>query len=156
MSGNITRGWANSRVIAAKVCRLQLDRTSSTTLTNVPGCSHKLLGGMTYIIEAHITGTATANGGAKATVGGDGVLTATMFTLTATNRNNATTNAAATTTTLGTAVAGATAAMTDYILLGSIVVNVPGVANLQFAQNASHADTSSAYVGSYIKFTPVD
>lgn len=152
----ITRGWQASRVIAAKICGTQLDRTSSTVLTNVPGCSHKLLGGMKYIIEAHITGTATANGGSKATVGGDGILTTTSFTLTATNRNNATVNAAATTTTLGTAVAGATAVLTDYILLGAIIVATPGTASLQFAQNASSTDTSSAFVGSYIKFTPVD
>ena len=156
MSGFLTRGWQNSRVIAAKICTTELDRASSTALTNVTGCSHSLLGGVTYLIEAHITGTATANGGSKATVGGDGILSATAFTLSGTNRNGATTNACGTTTTLGTAVAGATAVLTDFILLGSITVNKPGRAWLQFAQNASHADTSSVYVGSYIKFTIVD
>lgn len=156
MSGDLTRGWGTSRIISAKICRTQLDRATSTVLTAVPNCSHFLQSGGMYTIEAHITGTATANGGAKATIAAsDGTLTATSFTLSATNRNNATTNAAATVTTLGSAVAGATAAFTDYVLLGSIVVNHSGLAALQFAQNASHSDTSSAYVGTYVKFTRV-
>lgn len=155
MAGFFTRGWANVHLLAAKLCSTQLDRATSTTLTDVAGCSHKLEGGAKYIFEAHITGTSTANGGAKAAIAGDSALTAAAFTCTATNRNNATTNAAATTTTLGTAVAGATAVMTDYIILGSITVGVGGVCKLQFAQNASHADTSSVYVGSYLKFTRV-
>ena len=155
MSGNITRGWGNSRVISAKVCPTQLDKTSSTALTTVTGCSHKLLAGVTYIIEAHITGTATANGGAKAAIAGDGILSANFFTMRGTNTNGATTNAVSTTTTLGTAVGASTAVLTDMIHLGAISVLKPGVASLQFAQNASHADTSSAYVGSYVKFTPV-
>lgn len=155
MSGFLTRGWQSSRVLAARACATQLDRASSTTLTAVPNCSHALLRGVTYIIEAHITGTATANGGAKAAIGGDGILAGT-FTLSGTNRNGATTNACSTTTTLGNAVAASTAVLTDIILLGSITVTTPGRAYLQFAQNASHADTSSVYVGSYVKFTPID
>ena len=156
MSGFLTRGWQVSRVLAAKVCATELDITSSTTFVTVTGCTHKLLGGKTYIIEAHITGTAGASGGAKATLAGDGILSATFFTLTGTNRNNATTNAASSTTTLGNAVAGATAVMTDIILLGAIAVNAPGTISLQLAQNASNGTATSAYVGSYLKLTPVD
>lgn len=156
MSGFVTRGWQNSRIIASKVCATQLDRATSTVLTAVPNCAHKLLSGKTYIIEAHITGTATANGGAKATIGGDGVLSTKFFTLRGTNTNAATTNAVSTTTTLGNAVGASTAVLTDMILLGAISVNVGGLATLQFAQNASHSDTSSVYVGSYVKFTPID
>lgn len=156
MSGFLTRGWQASRIIAAKVCKLELDVTTSTALVNVPGCSHKLLGGMTYIIEAHITGTAGASGGAKAAIAGDGVLTASQFTATASNCNGTTANARTTTTTLGNAIGAATAVMTDIIILGSIVVGTPGVCNLQLAQNASNGTATSAYVGSYIKFTPID
>lgn len=158
MSGFFTRGYATSRLLSAKTCTTQLNcssATTSTTLTLVPGCQHVLQSGATYIIEAHITGTATANGGAKATVGGVGGLTATSFTLTGSNTNAGTTNAKTTTTTLGTAVGGSTAVLTDFILLGSIVVGVGGTLQLQFAQNASHADISSVYVGSYLKITRV-
>lgn len=155
MSGDLTRGWGSSRIISAKISTVQIDKTSSTTLSNVTGCSHKLQSGATYIFEAHITGTATANGGAKASVAGDGILSATNFTATATNMNGIVANARSTTTTLGNAIGGSTAVLTDIIILGSIVVNKGGVASLQFAQNSSHADTSSAYVGSYIKFTRV-
>lgn len=156
MSGNITRGWANSRVVAAKMCTTEVDVTSSTTFAPVTGCQHKLLSGMRYIIEAHITGTAGASGGAKATLASDGQLTASFFTLTGTNRNNATVNAATSTTTLGNAVAASTAVMTDIILLGAISVSAPGILSLQIAQNASNGTATSAYVGSYMKLTPVD
>ena len=139
----------------AKVCTAEVDRVSSTTLTTVTGCSVRLEAGGTYLFRAHITGTATANGGAKAAISGDGTLSATSFTCTGNNVNGTTANARTTTTTLGTAVGGATAVLTDFYLDGAIVVNVAGVLNLQFAQNASSVDTSSAYVNSYLEVTRV-
>ncbi len=156
MSGSVTRGWINSRIISAKVSVTQLDATTNTTLATVPGCSHHLLSGKTYIFEAHITGTSTANGGAKAAIAGDGILSASQFTAVASNANGTTQNARTSTTTLGNAIGASTTVFTDIIILGTIVVNKPGLCSLQFAQNASHSDTSSAYVGSYIKFTAID
>jgi len=61
-----------------------------------------------------------------------------------------------TTTTLGTAVGGATAAMTDFILRGTIVVGTPGVLWLQLAQNASNGTPTVANVGSYLFIMPVE
>ncbi len=139
----------------AKVCTAQVDRATSTTLTNVTGCAVALLAAGTYIFKAHISGTATANGGAKAAIAGDGTLSATSFTCTGTNWNATTPNAKTTTTTLGTAVGAATAVLTDLNLEGVIVVNAAGVLNLQIAQNASHADTTSAYANSYLEVTRV-
>ncbi len=139
----------------AKVCTAQVDRATSTALTTVTGCSVALLAGATYQFEAHITGTATANGGMKAAIAGDGTLSATSFSCTGQNFNAATENAATTTTTLGTAVGASTAVVTDMYLTGAIVVNAAGVLNLQIAQNASHADTTSAYVNSTLKVTRV-
>lgn len=141
--------------VSPSICTAQVDRTSSTTLTNVTGCSAPLVAGGKYIFEARITGTATANGGAKAAIAGDGTMTATNFSATASNCNGTTANARTTTTTLGNAIGAATAVMTDIIILGALTVNVGGTLNLQIAQNVSHADTTSAYVNSYLKVTRV-
>jgi hypothetical protein len=135
----------------ARLCSAQVDKATSTAFSVVTGCSVLLEAGAKYILRGHITGTSTANGGAKATMQGDGTLSATSFSLTGTNFNGTTTNAKATTTTLGNAVGAATAVMTDIDLEGAIVVNVGGVLSLAFAQNASHSDTSSAYVNSWLE-----
>lgn len=154
-AGMMNNTLTNAINSGAKVCTAQVDRTSSTTLTTVTGCSVALLAAGKYIFEAHITGTATANGGAKAAIAGDGTLSATSFSCTGTNFNGTTTNATSTTTTLGTAVGASTAVLTDLYLEGAIVVNAAGTLNLQIAQNASHADTTSAYVNSWLKVTRV-
>jgi len=122
----------------------------------VTGCTAALEAGATYILEAHITGTATANGGAKATFAASGVgLTATSISFTGQNWNGTTLNALATATSLGSAVASAAAILTDIYMTGVIVVNAAGTIALQFAQNTSHADTSSAYVNSWMKATRI-
>lgn len=151
MSGPLDNTLTDFINAGAKVCTTQVDRAESTTLTNVTGCSVALKAAGKYIFKAHITGVATANGGAKAAIAGDGTLSATSFTCTGTNFDTTTTNAQSTTTTLGTAVGAATAAMTDMYLDGSIVVNAAGVLSLQIAQNASHVDTTSAYANSTLE-----
>src|ERR1700753_4307126 len=114
MSGFITRGWQNSRVIAAKVSTVQTDTASSTALKAVTGLSHKLQGGKTYLFDGHITATATANGGSKLALFSFGGLTVSQFTMTGSNNNAGTVNALTTTTTLGNAVGGASAVLTDF------------------------------------------
>lgn len=152
MTGFITRGFGNSRIIEAGVSVVQLDVTSSTTLTNIAGLAHVLQSGCKYIFEGHITGTAGASGGAKVAIATDGSLTATQFTMTAMNFNGTTLNAQTTVTTLGSAAGGANAIITDVFVYGSIVVNKGGVCRLQLAQNTSNGTATSALVGSYMKF----
>lgn len=137
----------------AKVSTAQVDRASSTTLTNITGLSVNVIAGATYNFRARIAGTATANGGAKFAIGG--TCTATSVSYTGTNNNGTTTNAATTTTTLGNAVGAATAVLTHATIEGSIVVNAAGTLTVQIAQNASHADTTSAYVNSNFTVTRV-
>jgi len=60
MSGNVTRGWINSRVLSAKVSTAATSITSSTALVNVTGLGHKLLAGQKYIFQAYITASAVA------------------------------------------------------------------------------------------------
>lgn len=133
----------------AKLVTAQVDRASSTTLTDITGLSVRLEKGGKYLFQAYLPGVATANGGAKFAVAGDSTLTATSFTATARNMNGATTNAVATTTTLGNAIGAATAVLTHAVIEGAIVVNAAGSLKVQIAQNASHSDTTSAYINGY-------
>lgn len=136
-------------------CTTQVDRATSTTLTDITGLSVPLEAGGVYTIEAVIFGVATANGGAKAALAADSTLTATSCSYRGEHYNGATLNAATTTTTLGNAVGAATAVMTCMKIVGTIVVNAAGSLKAQIAQNASHADTTSAYVNSYMKATRI-
>lgn len=156
MSGFLTRGWQNSRIISCKVSTSQLDKTSTTSASVVPGLQHKLLGGKTYIFRAVLTGTSGASGGAKFAIAGDSTLTATQYVANGKNYNGTTLNANSITTTLSNAVAAATAVFTDVIIEGSIVVNVPGVLGVFMAQNVSNGTTSSVYVGSSFVLIPID
>ena len=125
----------------AKVSTAQVDRTSSTTLTNITGLSVNVIAGATYNFVARVVGTSTINGGAKFAIGG--TATATSVSYTGKNYNGTTTNASTTTTTLGNAVGASTAVFTDALIFGSIVVNAAGTLTVQIAQNASHVDTTS-------------
>lgn len=137
----------------AKVCTAQVDRATSTTLTNITGLSIDVVAGATYNFVSRISGTATASGGAKFAIGG--TCTATSISYTGVNFNGTTTNARSTTTTLGNAVGASTAVLTDATIYGSIVVNKGGTLTVQIAQNASHSDTTSAYVNSNLTATRV-
>jgi len=139
---------------SAKVSATQLNLVSTTTLTNVPGLSIDVAAGITYKFRAHLTGVATTNGGVK--IGLGGTCTATSVTFFIQNFNTVTTNAAAKGSALGTAYAGTTTVFTDIIITGSIVVANAGTLTVQAAQNASHADTTSIYVGSDFETTRVN
>lgn len=152
MSGNVTRGWGNSRLLEAGISKTQVDITSSTTLVSVPNLAHKLNANVNYVFQAHITGTAGASGGAKVALVADGGLVASQFSATAQNFNAGTLNAQTTTTTLGNAIGAATAAMTDIYISGSIMVSKGGTMRLQLAQNVSNGTATSALVGSTIQF----
>lgn len=132
----------------SKVCTAQVDVTSSTTLVNVTGLAVALTAGATYNFRARITGTAGASGGAKVAMVASNSLTATSVSYTAWNYNAGTINAVTSTTTLGTAVGGANAVITDIIIEGSIVVAVAGTLNVQIAQNTSNGTATSAYINS--------
>ncbi len=137
----------------ATISATQLDRVSSTTLTNVPNLTATVVAGGTYIFRAKLLGVATTNGGSK--VGLGGTCTATAVTFFAQNFNTVTTNAAGTGVALATAYIGTTTVFTDIVIEGTITVALGGTLTVQFAQNASHADTSSVYVGSAFTVTRV-
>lgn len=118
--------------------------TTGTTLTNIPGLSIPVVAG-TYRFEAYLTGTSTTNSGVKFAIANSGTTTSAVYT--GIQYNNATVNAHATTTTAGNAVGAATTVFTDATIEGSIVVSAAGNLTVQFAQNASHADTTTVNAG---------
>lgn len=155
MAGDLTLGWARSRIVSAKSSTVQLDATSSTTFATVSGLTHKLQGNTTYVFSGHLTGVAGASGGVKVAMVSVGGLTTSSVTYTGQNFNGTTLNALSTTTTLGNAVGGANAIYTDFYISGTISVAVGGVLALQATQNTSNGTATSVYVGSNLVFTPV-
>ncbi len=115
--------------------------TTGTTLTNIPGLSVAVTAGKTYAFQARVTGTSTANSGVKLAFANSGSTTSANYTCI---QNNGTTqNAHSSTTTMGNAVGAATTVFTDAQCWGVVVVNAAGNLTMQFAQNASHADTTT-------------
>jgi hypothetical protein len=137
-----------------KFCSTQFDAvtgTTGTTLTSVVGLtSFELLAGETYMFELHLAGVATANCGHKV---GFGLTTATLTSLESMAVAHTATAIAATHSTTATSAAtlhGATSATIDITIKGRMVVLLGGTLDVQCAQNAAHADTTSVYVGSYM------
>jgi phage tail tube protein FII len=60
-----------------------------------------------------------------------------------------------TTTTDQTAIFDTTALALVITVRGTLTVAASGKLKLQMAQNTSHADTASVYVGSYMKFNRI-
>lgn len=141
-----------------KYCTTQFDATSGTTgvtLTNIVGLTGiSLVAGATYAFEIELSGISTANSGIKI---GFKYTTATLTSI----ESKAIAQAAAsmalvhstTTTDQATLIGTNAAAWLGVRLTGRIVVNAAGTLAVQAAQNASHADTTSVYVGSWAKFT---
>lgn len=122
--------------------------TTGTTLTNIPGLSVALTAAKTYRFHAYVTGTSTANSGLKLAFANSGSTTSSAYTCR--QNNGTTTNANSTTTTMGSAVGAATTVFTDAICDGVVVVNAAGNLTMQFAQNASHADTTTVNANGYM------
>lgn len=142
--------------VTAKVST-QFDAVSGTTgvtLTNVVGASVTVVAG-TYRYRVHVAGVATANSGMKLSF---------KYTTTALssieNSARAFTAAAvavqhSTTSTDQATLLGSTTAIINAELEGTMVVTTGGTIQLQAAQNASHVDTTSVYVGSYMAFSRI-
>ncbi len=126
--------------------------TTGTTLTNVTGMSVALVAG-TYAIEVYLQTISTANSGLKLALAYSGTTTSCVYT--GDQANGTTHGAHTTTTTMGNAVAAATAVTTDAAITGTVVVSTAGNLTVQFAQNASHADTTSVFINSNIVATRI-
>lgn len=120
------------------------DGAAASALT---GLVHTVVVG-TYAYRAVIQCLSTANGGAKITMD---LTTAVLTSLQNVARAFTATGVAcarSTTATDGATLYGETAAITQIVLEGTMVVSTGGTVQLNAEQNASHADESTFYAGS--------
>src|SRR6266487_4160574 len=128
--------------------------TTGATLTNVVGMALVLAAG-TYRFRITLPGVATANSGVKYAFK---YTTAVLTSLEAMARGFTASAIACQHTTTATDQAtlyAQTAAVINTIIEGRMVVSTGGTVQLQAAQNAAHADTTSVYVGASMTFTKV-
>jgi|GEM_PF-6154318 len=149
-TGRVTTGSANAvNVRPGNAVRATADLTATTnvTLANITGLSMNLEAGRKYVIRAKLFTTSTANGGLK--VGFGGTATATSMIAEAKSYTTTTLNGSAQVTALG-AILGATVATDSAEIWAEIIVNAAGTLTIQAAQNASHADTTTVKIGSFM------
>lgn len=149
----------NENFSDVSLCTTQLDLATSTTLTNVAGMvtdAITFVAGGTYRFKIHLAGTATSNGGLKVGLKQNNGLTLTSIESTA---KGFTASAVAvqhsTTATDAASLFASTTAVIECVIEGTLVVLTGGTLQLQAAQNASHSDTTSIYVGSHMEFTRI-
>lgn len=110
--------------------------TSNTAYAILTGLSVTLTAGGTYNVRAHLNGSAGASGGIKVETSGAATYSSANFTMW--NYNGSTINAVTNVTSTSNAVLMAqSAAFTDLVLEGGIVVATGGSFQLWAAQNAS-------------------
>lgn len=153
------RKVVNDNIRDISRCSTQFTATSGTTgttLTNVTGLVSDTLQPGTYDVDIKLIVTSTANSGFKAALkwGTASMITNTALTVSALPASGST-NATFTTSTDASAFVGATAAYVGVRVSGTITVALAGTIQLQAAQNASHADTTSVEVGSIMIFKPI-
>ena len=135
-------------------CTTQFDATSGTTgttFTNVVGMSLTVVAG-TYLFDVMLPGVSTANNGCKYCFK---YTTTVVTTLEATGMEFTASAVAVqhtTTTSDQASLAASTAANIYTRITGRMVVGTGGTVALQAAQNASHGDTTSVYVGASMTF----
>lgn len=154
---NQTRKALNHNVEDRCVVIAEIDITSSTTgatLTNVPelitDTTHKLEALMEYMFEANLSVISTANSGVKVAFAQTNGLTLSQFECLSNAKHTGTADVIThvTSTTAGTSVVATTTVIQQVILKGTFTTTTGGTLQLQMAQNASHADTTSIFKGS--------
>lgn len=143
------------------LCTTQFDAVTGTTgatLTNVVGMatdSISLTAG-TYRFVINLSTVATSNSGLKIGLKQNNGLTLTSIESVA---KGFTASAVAvqhsTTATDAASLFASTTAVIKCEICGTMVIATAGTMQLQAAQNAAHADTTSVYVGSRMEFTRI-
>jgi len=151
----------NENLSDVSLCTTQFDAVTGTTgatLTNVVGLttdSLSLAAG-TYKFYIHLSTVATSNSGLKIGLKQNNGLTLTSIESVA---KGYTASGVAvqhsTTATDAASLFASTTAVIECVIEGTLVVATAGTIQLQAAQNAAHADTTSVYTGSFMTFTKV-
>lgn len=130
--------------------------TTGATLTNVVGLVTGTLQPGRYTFEVNLATVATTNCGLKV---GFKQSVASMFSSIEYNASYWTAAAVATargtTVTDQTSMIASTTAIIRAQITGIVVVGAAGTIQLQAAQNAAHADTTSVFVNSWMRFQKI-
>ena len=136
------------------VVTTQFDKTSDTTLANVPGLSVNVLAGATYVFRAYLPVTTTLTPGIKIAIAGTSTWTSvneTAYAYTAiaiATANNVT-------ATSGTVLINAAAAYTNILVEGTVKINTAGTLTVQMAQSTSNGTATSVLVNASFTVTRV-
>lgn len=154
-----TRKIINDNLVDFSRCTTTFSATSSdtgATLTNVVGLVTDILQPGTYQFEINLGTVATTNSGLKAGLkfGTASMLTSIEYEALGFAAAGLITSRGTTATDAAT-ILGSTTAILKASITGTVIVAVAGTLQLQAAQNASHADTTSVFLGSYMKFYKV-
>lgn len=131
---------------------VQLDKTTDVVLANIVGLVQTVVPG-TYQYKINLDTTSTANGGVKAAFKYTTAVASALNSIAKAFDAAAVVTARFVTATDQASILDALAATVACEMAGTIVVTTGGTLQLQFAQNTSHADTSSVFVGSSMTFT---
>lgn len=152
-----TKKIINDNFVDFSQCTTEFDvdsGTTGTTLANVTGMVTDVLEPGTYEVEIVLNCLSTANSGLKVALkfGTASMLTSIDVVSRAFTASGVGV-ARATTATDAASIQASTAAIISNVIQGRLVVATAGTLQLQAAQNASHADNTTIYVGSFMKFT---
>lgn len=139
---------STSAFISVQQSRVTSDynKTSSTTLSNVPGLTANVDSGKTYYFEARVFTNSDASCGVKFAIGGTCVVSLLIYDG-ITNEGSATGQGRA--TSLGDPVGAITAVTEAYtFIVGTITVSTTGTLTVKFANNVSTGATGTVMIGS--------
>lgn len=154
-----TRNIINNNFADDGVCTTQFDAVTGTTgatLTNVVGMVTDTLAPGRYKFTINLGTVATTNSGIKLGLKQSvaSMLTSIEYQAEA-MAAAASVNSRGTSTTDQASIVATTTAVIAVRITGTVVVGLAGTLQLQAAQNAAHADTTSVFVGSNMEFTRI-
>lgn len=158
---NDTRRAIDRNFADVSLCTTQFDAitgTTGATLTNVVGMTTDglSLAAGTYRFYISLAGVATTNSGLKVGLKQNNGLTLTSIESSASGFTaSAVATQHSTTATDAASLFASTTAVIRCVIEGTMVIATAGTIQLQAAQNAAHADTTSIYTGSRMEFTRV-
>ncbi len=123
--------------------------TTGATLTNVVGAVLTVVPG-TYRFKVNVSGVSTVNSGMKLGLKYTTTVLSSIESAAVGHTASSLVAQHSTTATDAATLLGSTTAIILATLEGTMVVTTGGTIQLQAAQNAAHADTTSVYVGSFM------
>lgn len=138
-------------------CTTELDVTSSTTLTNIPGLVTDVLDIGTYKFSIKLPTVCTANNGSKFAFKQSvaSMLSAAQYNAIAYTASGLAVSKGTTTTDQTLLLDNASAVVIYAEITGVVTVAVAGTLQLQAAEHSSHADTFSVFLNAQMQFERV-